>query len=127
MKNQHKFSLGYFLAALALMLVLQFLFAPQASQISYGQFKKYLYEDKIAQVLISDTLIRGTLKPEAVDKGATTNFTVVPVSDPNLVKELEARGVDFRGQYESPFFKMLLSWVLPAVIVVAIWGLPCVV
>ena len=121
MKNQHKFSLGYFLAALALMLVLQFLFAPQASQISYGQFKKYLYEDKIARVLISDTLIRGTLKPEAVDKGATTNFTVVPVSDPNLVKELEARGVDFRGQYESPFFKMLLSWVLPAVIVVAIW------
>lgn len=55
MKNQHKFSLGYFLAALALMLVLQFLFAPQASQISYGQFKKYLYEDKIAQVLISGT------------------------------------------------------------------------
>jgi cell division protease FtsH len=45
----------------------------------------------------------------------------VPASDLNLVKELEARGVDFRGQYESPFFNMLLSWVLPALIVVAIW------
>jgi cell division protease FtsH len=121
MKNHHKFSLGYFVAALVLMLFIQFLFAPQAMQISYAQFKKYLYDEQIAQVLISDTLIRGTLKQEAVEKGAGQTFTVVPVNDPNLVKELEARGVDFRGQYESPFFKMLLSWVLPAILVVAIW------
>jgi cell division protease FtsH len=121
MQNHHKFSLGYFLAALALMLLIQFLLAPQATQISYAQFKQYLAEDKVAQVLISDTLIRGTLKPEAGEKETAKTFTVVPVSDATLVQELQTHGVDFRGQYESPFFKMLLSWILPLLIVVAIW------
>jgi cell division protease FtsH len=121
MPNRYKFSLGYFVAAIVLMLLLQSLLTPQVPQISYAAFKRYVAEDKVEQVLISDTLIRGTLKAEAVAKGQSRAFTTVPVPDPDLVKELEARGVDFRGQYESPLFKALLSWVLPVLIMVAIW------
>jgi cell division protease FtsH len=72
-------------------------------------------------VVISDTLIRGTLKAEAVEAGKPRTFTTVPVADPDLVKELQARGVDVQGQYASPFVTTLLSWVLPALVLGAIW------
>jgi cell division protease FtsH len=120
MSNDHKFMLGYVLAALAFMLLLQTILIPAVPRISYTTFKRYVHEGKVEQVVISDALIRGTLKPGAAEEGETRMFTTVPVADPNLVKELEARGVDVQGQYESRFVKTLLSWVLPALLMVAI-------
>jgi cell division protease FtsH len=70
-------------------------------------------------VLISDTLIRGTLKPEngAEPKG----FVTVPVHDDDLVRDLQQHGVAFRAQYESQFLNALLAYVLPALVFVGIW------
>jgi cell division protease FtsH len=121
MEKRHKFSIGYFLTALLVLVFIQSLLAPQARQISYAQFKQYLYNDKIERILISDALIKGTLKPGAVEEGHTKNFTTVRIADPELVKELEKRQVDFSGQYESPFIAALVSWVLPALVFVGIW------
>jgi cell division protease FtsH len=115
-----KFVLGYVLAVLALFL-LPTLLPPQAPQISYAMFKRYLSEDQVEQVLLSKTQIRGMLKSGTVAEDKPRAFTTVPVADPDLVKELEAHGVDFQGQYESPFVKTLLSWMLSALVVVAIW------
>lgn len=122
MQTRQKFSIGYFVAAIVLMLIIQSLFAPQAQQLSYSTFKQLLYEEKIAQVVVADTLIRGTLKPEGTDTGKPRNFTTVRIHDPELVKELEKRQIDFSGQYESPFIQALISWVLPALVFVAIWA-----
>ena len=44
-------------------------------------------------MVISETLIRGMLKSREVEEGKTRAFTTVPVAEPDLVKELEARGV----------------------------------
>jgi cell division protease FtsH len=121
MSNDHKFMLVYVLAALAFMLLLQTILIPAVPRISYTTFKRYVHEGKVEQVVISDALIRGTLKPGAAEEGETRTFTTVPVADPDLVRELEARGVDVQGQDDSPFVKTLLSWVLPALLMVAIW------
>jgi cell division protease FtsH len=123
MSNYYKFTLGYVLVILTSMLLLQTLLPPEVPRISYTTFKRYVHEEKVEQVMISDALIRGTLKPGAVAEGKSRAFTTVPVADPDLIRELEARGVDIQGQYDSPFVKTLLSWVLPVLIVimVAIW------
>lgn len=121
MSNDAKFALGYVLVALALLLLLQTLLPSQVPQISYAMLKRYISEDKVEQVVISETLIRGTLKSGTVEEGKTRAFTTVPVADLDLVKELGTHGVDFQGQYASPVVKTLLFWALPALVMVAIW------
>jgi signal transduction histidine kinase len=81
MERRHKFSLGYFLAAMLMLFWLQSILAPQAQQISYAQFKQYLYADQIERVLISEDLMRGTLKPGAVEEGQSREFTTVRITD----------------------------------------------
>jgi cell division protease FtsH len=122
MEKRQTFSIGYFLAALAMIYLLQAFLAPRSRQISYSEFKSYLRQGAVERILISDTLMRGELRADAVAGTKNpTAFTTVPVADPKLVEELEEKGVDFRGQYESPFVGALLSWVLPALVFVGIW------
>lgn len=120
--KKQTFSIGYFLMAMALLLLLQSIFATSARQISYSEFKNYLSGGSVASVLISDNLIRGELRAGTIEGSAdATSFTTVPVNDPDLVEDLLQAGVDFRGRYENPFVQALLSWVLPAVLFVGIW------
>ena len=65
LNNKQTWSVGYFLVALAVLGV-QMLMAPKAQELSYSDFKKRLADDQVQEVVISDTLIRGTLK---ADKG----------------------------------------------------------
>ena len=58
-------------------------------------------------MLISDNLIRGTLKSPKEGE-PPSSFVTVPVKDDQLVPELEKHGVAFRGQFESPFMNALL-------------------
>ena len=122
MKNRQTLSVGYFLIAIAVLFAVQTLFAPKAQDLSYSEFKQRLAQDRIQEVLISDTLIRGTLKPEK-EGDKPTPFITVPVRDDQLVPELEKHGVAFGGQYESQLVNALLSYVLPALVFVGIWML----
>ena len=120
MNNRHTFSIGYFVLVLMALLVAQSLFAGRPEEVSYSDFKQRLAADQVQDATLSDTLIRGTLKPEKEgEKGVP--FVTVPVADDQLVSQLEAHGVKFRGQYESAFLNALLAWVLPAVVFVGIW------
>ncbi len=132
MEKKQTFSIGYFVLALGLMVLIQNFFAPSVKEISYSEFKSLVAAGKIEKVLISDTLIRGQFRADdtaaagdeaaAGDKKAEpVRFTTVPVGDPALVKELQKHGVEFRGQYENPLLASVISWVLPAVIFVGIW------
>jgi cell division protease FtsH len=119
LNNKQTWSVGYFLVALAVLFGVQMLMAPKAQELSYSDFKKRLADDQVQEVVISDTMIRGTLK---ADKGGeATPFVTVPVADDKLVSELEQHGVVFRGQYESQLVAALMSYVLPAVFFVGIW------
>ena len=120
MRNRQTLSIGYFLIAVAVLLGMQTLFAPKADEMSYSDFRKAVAADKVDEVLISETLIRGTLKAEKTgDKPEP--FVTVPVKDDQLVSELEKHGVAFRGQYESQLVNALLAYVLPAIVFVGIW------
>jgi cell division protease FtsH len=121
-KNRQTLTIGYFLIALAVLFAVQTLFAPKAQELSYSDFKHRVAEGQVQDVVISDTLIRGALKPEK-EGGTPTAFITVPVHDEELVPDLEKHGVPFRGQYESQLVNALLSYVLPALVFVGIWML----
>jgi len=121
MQTRQKFSLGYFPLALLGVFVIHSLLTPRASNIGYSEFKKHLASGRVEQVVLSDTMIRGTMKPQGGDQSWPVSFTTVRVADDDLVKQLEQHNVSFQGQYESPFLAALVSWVLPALVFVAIW------
>ena len=136
--EKKQFSLWYFLATFLLLLALQSVFFGQhAENLTYSEFKALLAAGKIENVLIGEQVISGTFKAEGLDPllpkqkldelkrsgGAEHRFAAVRVDDPALVGELEAAKVSFAGQIESKWLSTLLSWILPAVIFVAIWGL----
>lgn len=50
-------------------------------------------------------------------------FRTIRVEDPDLVKELQAAGVEFSGVKPSMFGKFLLEWALPIVLMIAFWSL----
>jgi cell division protease FtsH len=116
------FSIWYiFLAIWAVILVHDFIHALQKiEELPYSEFRTLVAAGKVAEVTVSNQTLTGKLKPEEGSKEEKL-FTTIRVEDPDLVKELNARGVKFTGVIESTFLRDLLSWVLPALIFVGIW------
>ncbi|WP_050527842.1 ATP-dependent zinc metalloprotease FtsH [Pseudorhodobacter aquimaris] len=85
--------------------------------IPYSQFETYLETDKIEEVTIGSSTIRGTFR-NALD--GKTGFVTTPVA-PELADRLSDSGVTFSGAVENTWFTTLLSWVLPALFFVGIW------
>ncbi len=139
MEKQQQFSVWYFLIAfLAIMAIQNFLFPPHAENLAYNEFKALLKAGKLDNVALGERTISGTLKPDGLEgllpkekleelkragEGKEHRFVTVRVDDPALVAELDAAKVRYAGQIESKWFSTLLSWIVPAVIFVAIWVL----
>src|SRR5574341_677585 len=122
MNKKISFSIWYiFLAIWAVILVHDFIHALQKiEELPYSEFRTLVAAGKVAEVTVSNQILTGKLKPEEGTKEEKL-FTTGRVEDPDLVKELNARGVKFTGVIESTFLRDLLSWVLPALIFVGIW------
>ncbi|MEW6331223.1 MAG: ATP-dependent zinc metalloprotease FtsH [Pseudomonadota bacterium] len=139
MEKKEQFSLWYFLIAfLAIMAIQNFLFPPHAENLAYNEFKALLKAGKLDNVALGERAISGTLKSDGLEgllprekleelkragEGKEHRFVTVRVDDPALVAELDAAKVRYAGQIESKWFSTLLSWIVPAVIFVAIWML----
>ncbi len=137
------FSIWYILAAFLIMLILQtYVVAPKEEELPYSQFKKLVDEKRVKELRIGPQIIVGTYeakaeeksKPKVEDKtkgktqtevkkpqqGKVELFRTVRVDDSDLVKDLEAHGVKFSGEYQSALLKGILSWVLPLVVLFAL-------
>jgi cell division protease FtsH len=114
------FSLGYILIALAVIFGLQFLMTRGTTkEIAYSEFKQLVDKGQIKEVVITSTDIRGQL---SAGGGETESFITTRVDDPQLVQQLEQKGVRFSGRQSSNILGTLLSWILPIVIMLAIWN-----
>src|SRR5262245_13873911 len=139
-KWQQQFSIGYFVIALILLFALQTYFAaPRIGTITYSQFKTLVKKGLVSNVVIGEKVIRGDIKPEGLkevlsperlkelnekDKEAKTPlpFTVVRVDDPELTRDLEQAGGQFKGEVTNEWVATLLSWVVPAVLFFLLWS-----
>jgi cell division protease FtsH len=114
------FSIWYFLIVfLVIMLVQQYFLTPKVEMIPYGKFKQYLAEGQVNSITIGPETIGGTIKGKEEQK--EQNFTTVRVADPNLVKELDERKANYSGLYESKFWGIIFSWIIPIGLFFLIW------
>lgn len=109
-------------------------------EISYSEFKDYLQRGDVTNAVIQPTVIMGEIKstnaPAVASRTTETNaaaktnapgqltgfgFRTVRVDDPDLVKQLEAAHVNFRGVQPSGFSTLLLAWVVPLGLMALAW------
>ena len=138
-KKKVSFSLIYFLIAISLILLLQrYFFAREVITISYSEFKVLLEGKLVDDLQISKDKIAGSLLKGAHDRildlrkekdeqkvkhfKETNFFSTVRMEDPDLVKELGEKGIRYTAKQEITWFKTLLSWIIPLLIFIAIWG-----
>src|SRR3954454_6675516 len=120
MTKNTRFNIGFAIAAIFGLLLVQYFIAAasQIAPIPYSDFQQMLRQGKIASVGISDRIIQGTLKEPL--PGGQKQFVTTRV-DPEIAGELEKHGVRFTGQVESTFFRDLLSWVMPVLLLFGLW------
>jgi cell division protease FtsH len=117
------FSIWYFILVFLILISIQnYLSSPEYQELSYSEFKSLLKNNQVDKLTIEPHYIKGMLKINEKTGKEPQRFITVRVKDPNLVKELEEHGVNYRGKLESTWFKSLLAWLLPMVIFFAIWG-----
>jgi cell division protease FtsH len=113
-------AIWYVLGFLFLMALAQAWFlAPAGRQVPYSEFKQLLRSGQIAEVTVGEQTIHGVLKRE---QNNTRAFTTTRIDDPKLVEELDAHGVKYTGEFVSRWLPEILSWVIPIVFFIAIWG-----
>jgi cell division protease FtsH len=122
MDKKYRVSIWYFIIAFWGLIILQEMYfaAQHMDEVPYSQFKTWIQEDRVAEVAITDTVIKGKLKPE---KGGESPQWVqaVRVDDPDLVKLLEEKHVEFAGVIVSTLWKDVASWVVPILVFAGIW------
>jgi cell division protease FtsH len=110
----------YVLGFLMLMALAQAWFlAPAGRQISYSEFKTAVRAGQVAEVVVGEQAVRGTLK---ADVNGSRNFSTTRIEDPNLLEELDAAGVKYTGELVSRWLPEVISWVIPLVLLFALWS-----
>jgi cell division protease FtsH len=122
MDKKFRLSIWYFIIAFWGLIILQEIYfaAQHMDEVPYSQFKTWVQEGQVAQVAITDKSINGKLKPEHTKDGSQW-FETVRVDDPDLVKLLEEKKVEYTGVVVSTLWKDVASWVVPILIFAGIW------
>ena len=128
MNNRIRFSFWYVLGAMLLISALQSLFgSPGVNKISYAEFLKMVDAGNIASVTISEDRLtakeKGAGDQSKPGAGARV-YLVNRVPDPDLVKLLKEKGVNFEGKVQNTFLNtFIFGWVLPIGLMIAVWSL----
>jgi cell division protease FtsH len=140
-RQKTQFSLVYlFIALMVVFGVQSWLRAPRTIDIPMSQFLTLEHEGKVLRVSLGEREIQGVLKPGALptppagpgDKlrellGAQqgpvifTTARIPATDDYDIVRELQASKVEFSGRIESTFWRDLISWLVPLVLMAALW------
>jgi len=120
MKKEHQYHAWYWIAAFAVVLFIQAIFASytQIQQIPYSQFQSELKAGNISEVEVSGNYIQGKFKQK--DKKGYTEFITTRVT-PDIAQELEKYHVTFAGEIESHWLSDILSWIIPVALFFGVW------
>ncbi|HUK08410.1 MAG TPA: ATP-dependent zinc metalloprotease FtsH [Stellaceae bacterium] len=120
MNKQTQFHLGYLIAAMLGVLIIQAIWGyyNTVETIPYSEFQQDLKDGKIAEVRVSDKYIQGTLK--APDASGKTIFVTTRVPA-DLAADLQKYNVTFAGDVQSTLVSDILAWVLPIALFFGFW------
>jgi len=95
----------------------------QREQIPYSEFLQHLEKDEIAEAIVTDRMIRGTLTLKDETSGNPRLFITVPLWNNELAQDLEKHKVKYSVRIGDKWFsKFLTSWVLPFGLLFLLWG-----
>jgi cell division protease FtsH len=120
-RRRWQFTLGYILLGILVLFLLQSLFVPQPRDLDYSEFLRQVEAGQVERVAISETEVAGELRNEP---GGPGFVAVRPpgIDEQELLDLLRENDVEFSGRQPSAFSNLLFSWILPILILVAIWG-----
>jgi len=86
----------------------------RTERVPYSTFKKLIQDDKLEEVILGQTTIKGILKDEIHQK---STITTVKIEDPDLIRELMEHNVKFSAVTDSGWNQSLfLLWFVPMII-----------
>ncbi len=91
----------------------------QVQPIPYSEFIAHLKAGRMESVSIGSQFIDGKLKAPTADGRSRIVTTRVA---PDLARELAQYDVRFEGVVENTLLRDLLSWVVPALLLLAVWN-----
>jgi cell division protease FtsH len=128
------------LAFFVLILLQNYVFMQHIQDITYSEFRRLVKERRVDDLTISTNLIRGKMKEGALEiiesmredpslrerfqemKEEGHLFSTIRMDDADLVEILDENGIQYTAQLENTWFRTLLSWVIPLLLFVGIWG-----
>jgi len=118
LKRTH-FTIWYFVIAFLIILLIQNYIMTRKTEdvIPYSEFKEALRTGKIKELTITPESINGERETEKGIRG----FQTVRVEDPDLVKDLEAHHVQYKGKVDSKWLTNIVSWIIPLVFFFILW------
>lgn len=127
------FSFWYFILALLLLSWVQsYMAESKREQIPYSEFREWVKEDKVQNLVIGPDRISGEIKAPSAQtaakqesKGAqkpAKHFVTNRVNDPDLTQLLDSKGITYSGKVENKWLEVLLSWLLPLAIFIFFWS-----
>ncbi len=124
MRKEYRF---HFIALLvgfaALMLFQIYVQSERVIPLDYSEFKKAVRDGKVVEVMLTNELVRGSLREtDAQGKESKKEFVTIRVSDPDLVRELEAGNVKFKGVVQTTWLRdLFFVWILPIALIWIAW------
>ena len=88
-------------------------------RVPYSTFLQYLDSGRVSHVIVGASEVEARLRTP--DTATVTSVTAVRV-DPALVEVLTRRGVTFTGVPSAGWVQQLLGWLLPFVLMIALWS-----
>ncbi|HUI21241.1 MAG TPA: ATP-dependent zinc metalloprotease FtsH [Methylocella sp.] len=118
--KQKTWTIWYAVAVIFGVLLLQqyWVTSQQTEAIPYSEFEQLVTDKNIADVVIGQDMIEGTLKKPGPD--GKTKFVTVRV-DPAIADKLLAEGIKVSGAPPTGFIGTILAWTIPVVIFYVIW------
>jgi cell division protease FtsH len=112
----------YGLAFLLLLALVQSYFLVRTGrQIPYSEFKSLVKDGKVAEAIVGEQTIRGSLKTLDADK-KPDRFMTTRIEDPGLVADLEQARVKYEGELTSRWLTEILGWIIPLLLLIAVWS-----
>jgi len=91
-------------------------------EIPYSQFLSHLNKNEVADAVVTDKYISGTLTLKDKKNGQPIPFVTVPLWNNDLAKNLESHGVKYSVRTGSNWLSnFLFNWVLPFGLVFLVW------
>jgi cell division protease FtsH len=88
-------------------------------EIAYSEFRALLAKNEISEVVIGQSVITGTIKPQSKNT-EPKKFSTILV-EPSIADELQKHNVKFSGEAPANWFDNFVLWVLPMLLIFGGW------